>query len=330
MLALAYRSFTFKRFISSGKDFRKAKRIEEKAISNIGMKPGIQIPRVQLNYRFVDFISKLLRLAFLEVKNVVRAPGFKILIVVLSIVFFVFNVLWNSSFFIGPSYPLTSTMTLTRIAMGTWVSLILMIWTGELLFKDRVVGFWQVNDAFPVPVWVNVFSKFLAMSVITLVISCMFIFFGVVAQVLKGGTGEIDMAFYVSELLGYNWGWLNYLQMLALVCLITGLTASRFATHLLSIGIYFFNLVSFDLEIIEDLRFIYMLVPGVDDYSEMNGYGIWATSIPWFFLLWTSLAIVFLALAVYFWKRGASHQFKTKLSFQGRQLNWVGKGVVGF
>ncbi|MEM1406129.1 MAG: hypothetical protein AAGG59_05100, partial [Bacteroidota bacterium] len=329
MLGIAYRWFSFKRFSAGNKISKKIRLIEEKADPLFGSEMGVETPRVQLSYRSTDFLSKLFRLASLEIKNVVRTPGFKILIFVLSIVFFLFNILWNSSFFIGASYPLTSTMTLTRISMGTWVSLILMIWTGELLFKDRVVGFWQVNDTLPVPVWVSVLSKFLAMSVVTLLISCMFIVFGIIAQVFKGASAEIDFSFYITELLGYNWGWLNYLQMLALVCLIAGLTAHRFATHLLCIGIYFFNLVSFDLEVIEDLRFIYMLVPGVDDYSEMNGYGIWATSIPWFFLLWTALAIAFLALGIYFWKRGASHKFKQKFSLRGAQLNWMGKAIVG-
>ncbi|MEM9984442.1 MAG: hypothetical protein AAF804_05040, partial [Bacteroidota bacterium] len=329
MLGIAYRSFSFKRFLVGNDRSNKGKQIKEQADSLWGVNTSLDLPSVQLRYRFTDLVSKLFRLASMEVKNVVRAPGFRILLLVLSIVFFVFNLLWNSSFFIGASYPLTSTMTLTRISMGTWVSFILMIWTTELLFKDRVVGFWQVNDALPAPVWVTVLSKFLAMSVVALLISCMFIVFGIGAQLYKGAPDEIDVSLYVTDLLGYNWGWLNYLQMLAMVCLIAGLTAHRFATHLLSIGIYFFNLISFDLEIIEELRFIYMAVPGVDDYSEMNGYGIWSTSIPWFFLMWTTLAIAFVALGVYFWKRGASHQFKQKLSFRGTQLNGVGKALVG-
>ncbi|MEM0938223.1 MAG: hypothetical protein AAF600_00845 [Bacteroidota bacterium] len=329
MLWIGYRSFTFKGFVAGNVNSVKRKPINKKPLPLSGANTGILIPKVHLSYQFTDFFRKLLRFSLLEMKNVVRTPGFRVLIFILSIVFFLSNLLWNSSFYVGSSYPLTSTMTLTRISTGTWVSLILMIWTTELLFKDRVIGLWQVKDALPVPVWITVLSKFLAMSVVTLLISSMFIVFGITAQVIKGASDEINFTLYFTDLLGYNWGWLNYLQMLALVCLIAGLTAHRFATHILSVGIYFFNLVSFDLEIIEELRFIYMFVPGVDDYSEMNGYGIWQTSIPWFFLLWTTLAIAFLALGIYFWKRGISHKFPQKLSFRGNQLNWFGKTVVG-
>ncbi|MEM9833545.1 MAG: hypothetical protein AAF944_23145 [Bacteroidota bacterium] len=329
MLWIAYRSFTFKRFIAGNTGSRKRRLVSEKQFPLAGINSGVLIPKVQLSYRFTDFLSKLLRFSWLEIKNVVRTSGFRVLIFILSIVFFLSNLLWNSSLYIGSSYPLTSTMTLTRISMGTWVSLILMIWTTELLFKDRVVGFWQVKDALPVPVWVNMLSKFLAMSVVTLLISCMFIVFGIVAQLLKGAPEEINLTLYFTDLLGYNWGWLNYLQMLALVCLVAGLTAHRFATYIISIWIYFFNMVSFDLKIIEELRFIYMFVPGVDDYSEMNGYGIWETSIPWFFLLWTTLATAFVAMGIYFWKRGESSRFFQKFTFRGDQLNWIGKSLVG-
>ena len=328
MLGIAYRSFSFKKFVSYGKKAKKTQKDSESQATVSVSRPSLVIPKVHESYRFTDFLSKLFRLASLEVKNLVRTPGFRILIFILCIVFFLFNLLWNSSFFIGSSYALTSTMTLTRISMGIWVSFILMIWTGELLFKDRVVGFWQVNDALPVPTWVNVLSKFLAMTVVTFIISCMFIVFGILVQLIKGASAEIDLWFYVTELLGYNLGWLNYLQMLAFVCLIAGLTANRFATHMLSVGIYFFNLISLDLGIIQETRFIYLAVPGVNDYSEMNGYGIWNTSIPWFFLLWTSLATAFVALGIYFWKRGASHKFKKKFSLRGDQLNWAGKIVV--
>lgn len=329
LLFIAYRVFSFKWFVSG---FSKSKKRQifgdKKTTSQIGVNFDVVIPKVHLNYRLTDFLRKMMRFTVLEVKNVVRTSGFKILILILSIIFIVKNLLWNSSFYIGPSYPLTSTMTLTRISMGTWVSIILMIWTTELLFKDKGVKFWQVKDALPVPVWVNILSKFLAMTAVTFLISCMFIIFGVIAQLIKGVPGEINMSLYITDLLGYNWGWLNYLQMLALVCLVAGLTANRFATHVISIWIYFFNMVSFDLKIIEDLRFIYMFVPGVDDYSEMNGYGIWATSIPWFFLLWTTLAIAFVLMGIYFWKRGASFQMSKKLTFRGTQLNWFGKGLI--
>ncbi|MEM6644369.1 MAG: hypothetical protein AAF616_15425 [Bacteroidota bacterium] len=325
MLVFAFRKFSFKRFVNSGKEARKVRKVVSANFTVLQPKTTVALPKVHLSHQFTDFLGKLFRLATLEVKNVVRTPGFRILIFVLSIVFFLFNLLWNSSFFIGPSYALTSTMTLTRISMGIWVSFILMIWMGELLFKDRVVGFWQVNDALPVPTWVNILSKFLAMTVVTFIISCMFIIFGILVQLIKGSAAEIDLWFYITELLGYNLGWLNYLQMLAFVCLIAGLTANRFATHMLAVGIYFFNLISLDIGIIEETRFIYLAVPGVNDYSEMNGYGIWSTSIPWFFLLWTSLATAFLALGIYFWKRGASHKFKQKFSLGGDQLNWAGR-----
>ena len=99
-------------------------------------------------------------------------------------------------------------------------------------------------------------------------------------------------------------------------------------THILGIGYYFFNIISFELGIIEELRFGYALTPGVEDFSDVNGYGIWAIASWWYFLLWSALAFIFILLGIHFWKRGSALNFKRKLTFQTSQLNLSGKGLV--
>ncbi|MEM0931417.1 MAG: hypothetical protein AAGJ12_03050 [Bacteroidota bacterium] len=327
-LLFAYRKFSFKRFMQKVSTSKKKK--PKKIISTTSSVRQETRPQhsPEISIKFKYLLQKVFRLSLLEFKNVIRTRGFKVLILVLSIAFFLMNLLWNASFFTGPSHPLTSIMTNTRITVGTWLTIILMIWTTELLFKDRVYKFWQVKDALPIPAWTVILPRAVAMGMVAFILAGMFVVFGIVVQIVKGAIPEIDMVLYLTDTFGYKWGWLNYLQMIAIVVLFAGLTANRFATHILSIWFFFFNMVNFDMEIIEELRFIYMFVPGVDDYSEMNGYGIWETSIFWFWLLWAVMSLIFVAAGIYFWKRGAQFKWKEKIKFRGNQLNWIGRGTV--
>ena len=321
---LAYRKFSFKAFINaSGKS-------KKKIIANL--KPStfgkITVPTVSLNFSVSEFIRKFWRLATLEFKNVVRPINFKIILSILALMFFLQNVMWNATYYLGPSQPLTSTMTFVRLPMGFFIMMLLMIWAGELFFKDRISNIWQITDALPVPIWVTTLSKFVAMSGVALVTAMVVILCGILAQLIMGGWQEIDLFRYADDLLGYKWGWLTYLLNIALVFFLAGLTGNRFLTHILGVGYYFFNIISFDQGIMEELRFGYALTPGVEDFSDVNGYGIWTMASWWYFLLWSALAAVFILLGIHFWKRGSALNFTRKLAFKTSQLNLYGKGLV--
>ncbi|MEM6812922.1 MAG: hypothetical protein AAF600_00855 [Bacteroidota bacterium] len=320
----AYRKFSFKEFVNtSGKS--KNKIFEDLKPTKFGK---LTIPKVVQTFSSAEFVRKFWRLATLEFKNVVRPINFKIIMGILALMFFLQNVMWNATYYLGPSQPLTSSMTFVRLPMGFFIMMLLMIWAGELFFKDRISNIWQITDSLPVPVWVTNLSKFVAMSGVAFMTALVIISCGIVAQILMGGWQEIDLLRYADDVLGYKWGWLTYLQNIALVFFLAGLTGNRFLTHILGIGYYFFNIISFDMGIMEEVRFGYALTPGVEDFSDINGYGIWTIASWWYFLLWSALAFVFVLLGIHFWRRGISLNFIRKLTFRTSQLNLSGKALV--
>ncbi|MEL7002499.1 MAG: ABC transporter permease, partial [Bacteroidota bacterium] len=281
------------------------------------------------------FLKKLWTLSRLEFSNVVRASSFKVIIGIILLMATLQNLLWNDSVYIGNTVALTSNMTLFRLSFGVFIMILLMVWSGELFFKDKTVKIWQITDALPVPVWVTQLSKFITMMGVSFLMAFSFLVIGVIAQVLKGGAQWIDFPLYVYDLLGFNWGWLTYVLQIALVFFIAGLTGSRFLTHIISVGILFGTIMAFELGLAEQTIYAYGAVPGLEDYSEMSEYGIWYTSAPWYFLMWVLLATVFLFLGVLFWQRGTGQAWYQKFLFTGNQLNWVAKvialiALVGF
>jgi len=320
---LAYRKFSFKQFIAVDTK-KKSQQVED--TSSAALK--IKIPQVIQDFSVVEFIRKFWRLSVLEFNNVVRPTNFKIILGIFALMFFLQNVMWNATYYLGPTEPLTSTMTFVRLPNGFFIIIILMIWAGELFFKDKISNIWQITDSLPVPVWVTQFSKFVAMCGIALIMALVIMACGIVAQLLMGGWQEIDLYRYADDLLGYKWGWLTYVMHIALVFFIAGLTGNRFLTHVVCVGYYLFNIISFDQGIMEEVRLGFALVPGVEDYSELNGYGIWTTASFWFFLTWAFFTLVLILLGIHFWRRGSSLNFLRKLTFQTNQLNISGKSVA--
>ncbi len=284
------------------------------------------VPHLSFTNR--DFIKKLWSLAKLEFRNIIRPVSFKIIIGVIILMEVLQFLMWNASFYIGPTMPLTSTMTLFRLSFGVFIMMLIIIWSGELFFKDRVVKISAITDALPVPVWVTQFSRFLALSGMAFILAFTFMVVGIVVQLLTGGASLIEFGLFAYDMLGYNWGWLTYVLWIAVVFFVAGLTGNRFLTHILSVGALLFTILSFELGLAEQVIFAYAAVPGLEDYSEISEYGIWYTSAVWYFLMWTVAAIAFILLGIYFWDRGVGKSWITKLKFGGKQLNFAGKTTV--
>ncbi|MEM6736910.1 MAG: hypothetical protein AAF620_12675 [Bacteroidota bacterium] len=323
LIIVSYVKFSFKGFFGNSKS--KGKEILITDAKNEVAPPIISIKRPQLSFKNGDFVKKLWTLSFLEFKNVVRPASFKIILALIVLMIVIQNLLWNASFYLGPTQPLTFTMTNFRITFGVFVIILIMIWSGELFFKDKIVKIDRIMDTLPVPLWVTQLSRFIAMSGVALILSVSFIAMGVIFQILKGGTGLIEMKLYTYDLLGYNWGWLTFVLEIALVFFLAGLTDNRYLTHFLSVGIVIANIFAFALSLGEQVRFYYAGVPGLEDYSEISGYGIWEVSAIWFFLMWVMLATTFILLGIYFWKRGMDQNRVTKWTFRGNQLSLTGK-----
>ncbi|MEM6844700.1 MAG: ABC transporter permease, partial [Bacteroidota bacterium] len=322
LLIVSWSKFSYKGLFGGTK--KKGKATIDAQITN-KIEINLNAVKPNLSFKTNDFLKKLWSISLLEFKNVVRPVSFKIISGLILFMVIVQNLLWNASYYIGPTFPLTSTMTNFRLTFGVFTIILIMIWSGELFFKDKTVKIDQITDALPVPVWVTQLSRFIAMSGVALVLSIGFIVLGIISQLLKGEASLIEINLYAYDLLSYNWGWLTFVLEIALVFFIAGVTANRYLTHVLSVGTLFGFLFAFELGLAEQARFYYAAVPGLEEYSEISGYGIWMISAAWFFFMWAMLATAFVLLGIYFWKRGTTQNWFNKLKFTSNQLSWGGK-----
>lgn len=326
-LGLAYKRFSFAYFIE--KTSKKTKESINAQTSEVKEKNiPTTLPKVSVAYSTIANIKRLFRLAKLEFIDMVRPKGFRIVFGIVVLIFFLQNLLYNASYYIGPEQPFTTNMTLNRLVLGVFIIILLLVWTGELLFKEKISNLWQLTDTLPIPVWVRLFSKYIAMSGVALCLSIAIITAGIITQLIQGYT-NFEISLYIEDVLGYKWGWLGYMMLLSLPFFIASITSHRFLTHIISVGIFLFTIIAFDLGVIEDHRYgILSGIPGLEDYSEISGYGIFSISSFWFACLWSTLTLFFLFASVYFWQRGVKNDWRKKLSFKGEQLNWASKIIA--
>lgn len=323
LFILSYRKFSFKQFLKPTGKIKKKKIQLSENLNNV--LPKSRNLKVNLDFSNFTFIKKLFALSVLEFKNLTRPSGFKVIIGVVILMNVLQNLLWNDSYYIGSTEPLTFTMTNFRLSFGAFIMTLLIIWSGELFFKDRITNFWQIADAMPIPIWVTTFSRFLAMVGLSFIMASTFMLTGILIQTLKGGIGLINLPLYLYDMWGYNWGWLTYVLQIAFVFFIAGLFKNRFLTHILCAGIFFITLMGFELGLIEELIYGYGTVPGIEDYSEMNGYQAWSGAAVWYFLMWAMLATFFILGGIWFWQRGSNRKISKTFSLKNPQLSMAGK-----
>lgn len=326
-LYLSYRRFSFQYFLRApaGAMRQSACRQERSGASSFG--EGVPIPKVLCQYGRKENLLKVLRLAKVEFLSVVRPASFKIIFGLLIFIIFMQNLFWNSTYYVGHQVPLTSGMCNVRLANGFLFMVILMLLAGELFYKERTSGFWQITGAAPSPTWVLQVPKLLAMFAVAFVFALAIFLGGICAQALQG-FWDMDLALYMGDIFGYKFGWITYMFNIVLVFFLAGLFNNRYLTHVVAIGYYLFIIISFDIGLIEQVRFGYSLTPGLDDYSEMMGYGIWERSSFFFFLMWTALAAVFVLAGIQFWRRGTAQRVFSLRRLFGGELT-AGEKVAG-
>lgn len=313
---LAYRRFNFKDFIQlpGNKKTKKKHLVEKRTLkSKDEQDASIIIPDVKLNFSFFSSIQKTLRLTIVEFHNATRPPAFKIIMGILILIILAQNSSWNSTYYIGDQHPLTSGMCLSRLTIGFMLIIILMMLSGELFFKEQKTNIWQITGSLAAPIWELHLPKLFAMFGVAFLFAAT-IFIGAVLYQLFSGFTDFDWLLYVDNIFGYKWGWINYMLYITVVFMLAGITGNRYVTHCLGVGYFIFLLISVDMGLIEELRFAYGLVPGVEDFSEISRYGILSTATFWYFLLWFSLAVIFIITALHFWRRGVGQSCLTRLN----------------
>ena len=266
--------FNFKTFIARpGKTAKQGKVIAKPVLDVL----DIGLPVIpSLNHGIWSCMIKSVKFAWVNMKSILVAPGFLAMLITLLLMFLGYDFLWTSTNYLTTSHlPLTSIMTIIRVPMMLVIGVMILIISGEILFKDRASSLWPVVDAMPTPSWVYILSRWITMGGLAFIIASLMFAAGVFSQWVMG-FHDIEWGLYIRDLYGPRFGWLTSLQLISLAFFFGALFNDRLKGHIVSIAVFLFIVMSVDHQLIERQHLAFSIVPAslgpkMINYSEMNG-----------------------------------------------------------
>jgi ABC-type transport system involved in multi-copper enzyme maturation permease subunit len=230
----------------------------------------------------------------------------------------------------GRYWPVTATVAPT-VANALYLFLVILItlYLGELLWRDRQQRSDQITDALPVSTELLVASRLAALGLALAMLITAGIATAFVLQLAQGYTRlePVLMARYV-------FGFLlpTSVATLAFAAAVHAVVDQKFLGHVLLIGIYVGVQVAANFGLEHSL--LQFLNPVGFTYSDMNGFGPYLGRW-WSYAVWYgAITLVCLAVAIVFWTRGVRGVWRERWQlarqrFRGVPRRLAGAGVAG-
>ena len=188
------------------------------------------------------------------------------------------------------------------------IPLLIVFWSGELVWRERAAGLSEIVDAAPVPEWVLFLGKFLGLGL--LLVACMALRMAA-GMLVQAGRGyyEFEIGLYLQILFGLQLA--DYLLLALLALVVQVVVNHRHVGHLVTLIVFALLLVAANVGIGHPLL-VYGSGPGWS-YTDMRGFGPSLGPWLWFKLYWTAWALLLAVVARLLWVRGKEGRLRVRL-----------------
>jgi ABC-type transport system involved in multi-copper enzyme maturation permease subunit len=306
VLALAYLRFSFTYLGATGRRGRKRLEIVEEGAP--APPPLERAPARAPSITTATRVLQILHRSRMEVTGVLRSAAFPVLLA-----FGVLNMIGNSTvldqLFGTPVYPVTHLMVSILQSAFLFVFIIVTIYAGELVWRERSLRVSDYEDALPVPNWIFWGAKLGALLFILAAILVTAILTGVAIQAYRGYF-DFELSLYLEGMLLVVGIPFALAAVLALFLQVA--SNNKYLGFLLMILFFVSGPVLGALDFDHNL-YQYASAPDAP-YSDMNGYGHFTRPMFWFDLYWSFFAVLLLIGVHLLWPRGSAEGFRTRLA----------------
>ena len=274
------------------------------------------LPSVSLDFSFFSQLKKLFYLSFFELRQAFRNVYF--LVIYLFGIAFLFVALTQT----GKGYYGTPILPVTYVildsaagAFGLFMLVLIIYYSGELIWRERDLKFHFISDALPYSNGVSLLSKIFCLGLLQIILLGTILICGILIQSLKGYFYfELDV--YLKYLFGLEFiAW--FLLVLSAIFIHT-VVNNKYLGHFVIILFYavivFLPSLGFDHKL-----YLYGMLPEFK-YSDMNGFGPFMKGYFWFALYWSLFASILTLLTYLLWLRGTAFTKKLRFLEFKRQL----------
>jgi ABC-2 type transport system permease protein len=209
-----------------------------------------------------------------------------------------------------PTWPVTYYVVAEVIGMVTpVVYLLIAFYAGVILWRERDAGQGDLADVVPVPNWVVISGKYLALAGGVVVLQLAFLLAGIAVQ-LSAGFTTIDLPLYLGALFGVQL--VDYLLWAALAFFLQVVSGHKYAGYALFVLYFAFSLYAkWQLGLDHNL----LLYPAAPEWEHSDFSGFEPFLGPYFLfkLYWGGWAALFLVAATLLWQRGRREGFSGRV-----------------
>ncbi|MFM8759069.1 MAG: hypothetical protein ACKODS_05920, partial [Methylophilaceae bacterium] len=182
ILVLVINHFAFSFNVVRSSVFR-AKAVKDEAVR---IKPEeTKIPLATQYSNFATHVGQLVKLTLFYFRMVFKEIPF-IAIVIAGILLLLVNAINLNELFGTSSYPTTYTILGLLSGFNLFFLIIAVLYSGELIWKERSTNLNLIIDAMPLPDFVSLISKFLGMLLVYIVLIAGLILTGMLIQISYG------------------------------------------------------------------------------------------------------------------------------------------------
>lgn len=313
--ALFAATFALFRTERSGSGRRRWGRGQAAAADPAPLRPATTaLPRVTPVFSTGTAWRQFLRQVRFDTRGVLRSVPF-IVLLVLGLANFLPSALFRQTLYGTSIWPVTSQMIMALQGAFSWLLIIIVLFfAGELVWKERGARINEVNDAMPVPNWVPLLAKFVALLAVIACFQAAGALAAMAVQLAKGYT-HLEPLLYLRSLALDS---VVYVLMGGLALVLQVLTNNKFFGYALLIVVMIGQGV---LGMLDYTQNIYNFGSWpIAPYSDMNGYGHFLTGQLAFQGYWALFLLALMCLASAFWVRGVSQGLRQRLALAGRRL----------
>ena len=206
------------------------------------------------------------------------------------------------------TWPVTYVVVESINDMFSVFVLVVIMYSGELVWRDRDWRLAPITDALPVPDWVSGCAKLAALAGALASMQAVVLLCGIVVQA-GSGYFRFEPSVYLVGLFVDRLP--DYVSFCALALLIHVLVNNKYAAY----GVL--TLVAAAMGAMGKLGLEHPLLRFPETsglvYSDMNGYGPYLQGFGWFRAYWTAFTILLVVATLLFWVRGHEAGWRSRL-----------------
>ncbi len=221
-------------------------------------------------------------------------------------------------------------LALIRDVFGVFMLATTIFYAGELLWREREMRIDQMLDALPVPSWLPLASKTLALVGLQACLLAVAMVTAMLIQLFKGYF-QLEPGLYLQALFAIMLP--NYALVAVLAIAVHVIVNQKYLANFFMVGWVLLALTLNGMGQNHPLL-LYAILPNLT-YSAMDGFGHYLLRERFYMLYWSGAALMLLGAARALWPRGVDSGWRERLLLARRSLSpsvlaTVGIGAVVF